>query len=264
MTEAFYERMDENRFRPTRWTRGPWGPQSQHGGPPAALLGRAIENLQEADGFGVARIVLDILRPVPLEPLDVTARIVRPGRSVQLAEALLERNGESIVRASAWLIRESDTLAIATEVSDPPPGPDQGTEVPLFATGYEGYLQAMEWRFVGGFFLEPGPATTWLRMRWDLVGGEPPSPLVRVLTAVDSASGISAALDFRDWLFVNPDLSVYLTRMPRGEWICLDAATTIDERGIGVAASTIHDAHGPIGRSLQSLFVSERTGSSTT
>jgi hypothetical protein len=259
MNEAFYEQVDENTFRPTVWTRGPWGPTSQHGGPPAALLGRAIEQLPGLEAFSPARIVLDILRPVPLEPMRVTARVIRPGRSVQLAEALIEVNGEPVVSARAWLIRTGDTSEVATPVGPAPEPPDEGVEVPLFPTGYEGYINAMEWRFVNGFFMEPGPATAWLRMRARLVEGEETSALGRVLTAVDSASGISAALDFRDWLFVNPDLSVYLTRMPRGEWICLDASTTIDERGVGVANATLHDSERPIGRSLQSLFVSPRT-----
>jgi hypothetical protein len=258
MGEAFYEQLDENTFRPTVWTRGPWGPESQHGGPPAALLGRAIEQLPGLEGFSLARLVLDILRPVPLEAMHVAARVVRPGRSVQLVEAVIEVSGRPVVSARAWLIRTSDTSAVASPVGPTPEPPEEGEEVPLFPTGYEGYIQAIEWRFVHGFFMEPGPATAWLRMRTELVAGEETSPLARVLTAVDSASGISAALDFRDWLFVNPDLSVYLTRMPQGEWVCLEAATTIDEAGIGVAHATLHDSERPIGRSLQSLFVSPR------
>lgn len=259
MSEAFYEAIDEQTFRPTAWTCGPWGPDSQHGGPPAALLGRSIEGLNEGTELAVTRITFDILRPLPIEPMRVVTRVVRPGRRVQLAEAELRIGEEPLMRASAWSIRRQDDATEATGVAGAPEPPSGGETVPLFATGYEGYLQAMEWRFVEGSFLEPGPATAWLRMDRSLVNGETPSPLTRVLTASDSASGISAALDFRDWLFVNPDLSVYLTRVPRGEWVCLEAATSIDSDGVGVTTSTIFDEHGAIGRGLQSLYVAPRS-----
>ena len=256
VSESFYERIDEHEFRSTIWTRGPWGPGSQHGGPPSALLAREIEAVHGRDDLVVARIVLDILRPVPIEPLRASARVTRPGRSVVLVEGALETGEGAVMRASAWLIRTQDTAVGATPSDAAPPAPAEAHEVPVFPTDYEGYLQAMEWRFVSGAFLEPGPATAWLRMRKTLVDGEEPSPLARVLAAADSASGISAALDFGSWVFVNPDLGVYLSRMPTGEWICLEAETTIDERGVGLASSRIHDERGAIGRGQQSLYVS--------
>ena len=50
----------------------------------------------------------------------------------------------------------------------------------------------------------------------------------------DSGNGISATVDFSRWVFINPDLSVYLHRLPEGEWVCLDAQTTIEPSGIGL------------------------------
>lgn len=258
MSEAFFEPLDDNTFHPTIWTRGPWGPTSQHGGPPAALLGRAIENANDRSNLSVARIVFDILRPIPLEPLRLSVEVVRPGRSVELVEAALSANGTDVMRASAWwIVAEERDLEPTPSVASPAP-PEDGVALSPFETGYEGYLQAMEWVFVDGAFLEPGPATAWMRMRLPLVPGEVPSPLTRVLVAVDSASGISSAVDFGKWLFVNPDLSVYLSRMPEGEWICLDAATTTEKHGIGLATSSIADRKGRIGRSMQSLFIAPR------
>ena len=78
---------------------------------------------------------------------------------------------------------------------------------------------------VGGGFLEPGPATVWMRMRQPLVAGEEPSPLQRTLVAADVGNGISAVLDWRRFLFINVDLTVHLERMPEGEWVCVDAVT---------------------------------------
>ena len=137
-------------------------------------------------------------------------------------------------------------------------GPQAGHEVDLFVSEEVHYLTAMEWRFVKGGFVEPGPATAWARMRVSLVDGEEVSPLTRVLALADSGNGISASIDFARWVFVNPDLSVYLHRLPEGEWICLDAETTIEPSGIGLATSILSDRSGVIGRGAQSLFLGPR------
>jgi hypothetical protein len=116
----------------------------------------------------------------------------------------------------------------------------------------------MEVRFAAGSFLEPGPATAWMRMTVPLVADEEITPLTRVLTAADSGNGVSAALDFHRYVFVNADLTVSLHRHPEGEWVCLDARTMVDGAGIGLAESALHDEKGPLGRSTQSLYVAAR------
>ena len=113
----------------------------------------------------------------------------------------------------------------------------------------------MEWRSVGGGFLEPGPATVWMRMRQPLVAGEEPTPLQRALVAADVGNGISAVLDWRRYLFINVDLTVHLERMPEGEWVCVDAVTCPQPNGIGTAESVLSDQRGRIGRAVQTLLI---------
>jgi hypothetical protein len=116
----------------------------------------------------------------------------------------------------------------------------------------------MESSFLHGGFTALGPATVWLRMRVPLVAGEAPSAWQRVLVAADSASGVSATLDFTRYVFVNPDLTVHLHRQPLGEWVCLDARSVVEPSGVGLATSTLFDEHGPLGTSLQSFYVAAR------
>ena len=116
----------------------------------------------------------------------------------------------------------------------------------------------MDYRFIAGRFLEPGPATVWMRMRQPLVAGENPSPLQRVLVAADSGNGVSATLDWSRYLFINVDLSVHLHRLPVGEWVCLDAVTLPESHGVGLADTALFDERGPLGRALQTLLVRER------
>jgi hypothetical protein len=260
MSDAFFEVLGPDRFLATELTRGPWDAGLQHAGPPAALLGRAVEGHGDPAGRQVARITFEILRPLPIAELAVATRTLRGGRSVELVEASLSAGGTEVLRATALRIRAAAGLDLPAGLVPGPrlAGPEAGRVEPFFPTGQEvGYHTAMESRFVAGSFLEPGPATVWMRMRHPLVPDEPPSPLSRVLIAADSGNGVSAALDFRDWRFINPDLTVYLLRHPVGEWVALEATTTATA-GIGLADTTLHDHQGPIGRSTQALFVDRR------
>jgi hypothetical protein len=251
---AFYTR-DGDRFVPTDSTRGPWDPGAQHAGPPAALLARAIERCEPREGLRVGRITIEILGPVPLEPLVAQARVARPGRTVEMLEASLAGPGGEVMLARAWRLAAGD-LALSTG-GERPPGPEQGRPSDFPVTGHDfGYHAAMDYSFVRGGFRQPGPATVWMRMGLPLVEGEEPGPLERVLVAADSGNGVSAALDWREHLFINTELSVHLLRPPDGDWVCLDAITHVD--GLGLAETTLWDERGRIGRAAQILLVRPR------
>jgi len=253
---AFYRR-EGAQFAATEYTRGPWDPGAQHAGPPSALIARELERCEPREGARIGRITIEILKPVPLARLSVEARVARPGRSVELLEASLSGPDGELMRARAWRL-----LAGEVRLDEPDPGaapapPESGATRAFFPTGEGlGYHTAMEYRFVRGSFLEPGPATVWMRMQVPLVEGEEPSPLERVLVAADSGNGVSAALDWTSYLFINTDLSVHLLREPVGEFVCLDAVTHVD--GLGLADTALWDERGRLGRSAQTLLVRAR------
>jgi hypothetical protein len=257
---AFYE-PDGDVYVATELTRGPWDPGAQHAGPPSALLAREIELMPDSERFQVGRITFEILRPVPIAPVRISTRVLRPGRRVQLVEAELSVDGDVLMRATAWRLEiaavELPTGAVAA--LEPPPAPERGSEADFFPTEQEhGYHSAMEVRFLEGGFMKLGPAIVWLRMRQPLVGDEVPSPLQRVLVAADVGNGVSATLDYRRYVFINVELTVHLERMPVGEWICVDAVTLPRPTGIGIAESVLSDREGRIGRAAQTLVVSAR------
>lgn len=260
MPEAFYEAAGDG-FAATELTRGPWDPEAQHAGPPSALIGRQLELLPDAAEFQLGRLTFEILGPVPIGTVSVETRVARPGRRVQLVEAELAVDGRARMRARGWRLRrgELDLPAEAIVADPPPPPPEEASGGGFFPTGQEhGYHTGMEARFLEGGFLEPGPARVWLRMRRPLLAGEEPTPLQRTLIAADIGNGISSALDFRRWVFINVDLTVQLERLPAGEWICIDAVTRPHENGIGSSDSVLADGAGRIGRAMQTLVFSER------
>lgn len=257
--ETFFEPRGEQ-YLLTELARGPWSPDLAHGGPPAALLGRAMEACAKGETpLRAARVTFDLLRPVPLGLVSVSAEVVRRGKAVVLVAASLRAGDKELVRASALFIRT--TPVALPPLQEPPmtlPAPEACAPRPFpFFVAKVGYHTAMETRVARGEF-GAGAMAIWMRMRHPLVPGEEPSPLQRVLIAADSGNGVSFALDVTRYTFVNPDLTVHLHRLPEGEWVALDAVTRVHGDGVGLAESALDDARGPIGRGLQSLLVERR------
>jgi hypothetical protein len=250
---------DGDVFVPTGHARGPWDRNAQHGGPPAALLARAVEALEAPAPMNVVRMTLELLRPVPLTPLRVTTRVLRPGRRVQLVEATLHSGDVEVAKAAALRIRSEEAPPPPGQEDSPPPwpGPEAGDEQrpPI---DYESFpTTGAELRFVRGAFAQRGPATVWIRLAVPVIPDEEPTALMRVVAAADFGNGVSAVLDWDD-LFINPDLTVYLHRPLVGEWVCLDARTRIGA-GSGLASSGLYDRRGSIGLAAQALYVERRT-----
>jgi hypothetical protein len=237
----------------------PWGPTSQHGSPPAALLTRAIERLDTGADRVVGRITVELLGPVPVGELSVEAHVVRPGRNLELCEAAMYdvERGRAVARAAAWRF-PAGVEGPRPESEPPPHRPADGEEQGTPAAWSPGYVQAMEWRWVKGAVTEPGPAVVWMRPRVGLVEGEETTPLQALMTCVDSASGASSELHPARWGFQNPELTVHLLRPPVGTWFCLDAETTLGSGSIGLATSTVYDEQGLVARSAQALLTLPR------
>lgn len=251
--------LDGDVVRPTQLARGPWSPDAMHGGAPAALLARVVERHDPGPATFVARLTIDLLRPVPLAPLEIAVRTSRPGKKVQWVEAALIADGVEVVRASALRLRTSDELDLPLPAPPgrqlPLPGASRAFEIQFASGASIGFWAAMDVRQAAGSWTEPGPGAVWFRLRVPVVAGETPTPLQRVAAAADFGNGVSAALPRGEYLFINPDLSIHLHRYPAGEWVGLEAATAAEPVGVGLAVSRLHDEHGPIGTSLQSLLV---------
>ncbi len=268
--DAIFE-PDGEALVPTVLARGPWDPTAMHGGPPSALLMRAVEAAEAPDGvtMTVARLTVELLRPIPLEPLVVRTEVVRPGKRIQLIEAAIfhAARGAELVRGRALRIREApvplpyeDPVRGPLLVAEPPPAPPETgvPSAPHLETDIAFHQDAIELRFVEGMWNEPGPATMWGRLLVPLVAGEEPSPLQRTAALSDMGNGVSGVVDFDTHMFINPELSIHLWRPPASEWIALRCRSDVGRRGVGLAQSSLFDADGRFGSASQSLLVDTR------
>ncbi|MFD1372704.1 thioesterase family protein [Actinoplanes sichuanensis] len=260
MDGAFYVRVGDDEFASTEATTSPWDPRMQHGGPPAGLLARAVEMTRPDADMPIARLTVDMLGPIPQGRIRTEARILRPGRRVEMIEAKLFADDRLAVTATAWRIQNQKNISEGYAQSTPPP-PLPGPQPQEFFTGISpdwGYGNAIEWRFVDGSFTEPGPVSLWARVRLPLVAGETPSTIQHLAVLADSTNGVSGLVPLDDWLFIPPTMTMTVARPPEGPWLHLAAHTTIAPHGTGVAQGTIRDPQGLVAVVDQPLLVRPR------
>jgi Thioesterase-like superfamily len=267
---------DGDHVTPTEHARGPWDPQALHGGAPAALLTAAFERMEPGSELRIARLGFEFLRPIPFAPLTPSTRIVRAGRRVQELAGELRAGEQLVCRASALRVREvPGDLPVSARPQEeeeeeeeestphpharlPPPESGEAVRFALDDSDRASFAAtAMEMRWLS----DPralGAARVWMRLRHPLLPGEPLTPLTRLAATADFSNGVSAALAFEHFLFINADLTIHLQRPPLGEWIGLDARTLLHGGGTGLAESVLHDEHGRVGRAFQTLVVQSR------
>jgi hypothetical protein len=257
--EAIY-RVEGANVQTSAFAGGPWDPKLQHGAAPSSLICWAVERLPSPVPMRVARLTVDLMRPVPVAPLTIETGILREGKKIQLVEVRLLANGTEVVRATALRIRREERTLPSPAAT--PPHEMRGPEVlrdPMTAgMDRTPFLSAISMRIARGSFQLPGPAAVWYRAVRPIVEGEPISPLMRAAIAADFCNGTSSVLDFRQWTFINGDLTLSLAREPVGEWILLDAVSWIGPDGAGLAMARLADTKGYFGRCTQSLVIEKR------
>lgn len=262
---AAYSRTDSNRFVSHELARGPWDPAHQHAGPPSALVCRAVEHAASAHGLTqLSRLTTNLLRPVPLDALEVRLHEDYVGKNAGHFSGELVAGGKVVLRFTALAQRENPVALPADLPGHPWPQAPRSPEMsepacmPFAQDGHRGYANLIENRVARGTLFQ-GPCAIWFRLRHPLVLGEDPSPFQRTAVAADSGNGISAILDFRRFSFINSDLTINWFRRPQGPWICLDAQTWVGDQGCALTESALYDSMGLMGRATQSLSIRSRS-----
>lgn len=238
---------------------GPWDPSMQHGSAPSALVTWLAEAVPTAEPMQISRVTIDLLRPVPVAPLTYETEILRAGRKIQLVGVKLLANGVVVVNATVLKIRVA-ALDLPPEVADAPLDVMLPEQARLLDTSKlnNAFVSGMSMRSVSGGMRSLGPGAVWYRLDRSIVEDAPISQVMRAVVASDFSNGTSSVLNFKDWTFINADLSVNLSRPPVGDWILLNAESWIGPNGAGIAASRLADINGYFGRAIQTLVIERR------
>ena len=248
---------------PTELCEGPWSPDAQHGSAVAAVLARAIESVETPVPMRPARFTVDLLSPVPLEPMRQVTRVVKAGKRIAVIDAELHHGDRIAARAGCLLMRAGASYPLEGAPGAPPDlasPPTEESEPP----------SAGPIRASSGSPASPGPCTSCAPAaptsvvcrrrsgsdcgaRW--APREPVTPFQLAATASDMGSMLGGYLDFQQWRTINADITMHLLRMPAGDRIGLDGEFRADPGGVGMSAATMFDADGLFARMTSSTYV---------
>src|SRR6476469_7226357 len=151
-------RVDGNHVVTSPDAAGPWDPRMQHGSAPASLVVWAAEAVPTPVPMRIARVTIDLMRPVPVAPLTLETEVLREGRKIQLCAVRLLA-GDALVVGATILKIKMQALSLPSEVADVAldlPGPDQARdEQPSVSSSP--FVTGISMRAARGRFGLPGP-----------------------------------------------------------------------------------------------------------
>jgi hypothetical protein len=250
---SYFARTGEHTWRATHHTSGAWRTDEQHIAPALGLLTHLVETdrvVRRGDDLVVSRLSFDILGTVPVAEVETSVRVLRPGRTIELVEATMSHGGRVALVLRAWLLQPGDTSTCVGSALPAIPGPDETPAWDPTSVWPGGFIASVQVRRAQ---VEPGRARFWVRTDVPLVEDEPVGDLARFVGLLDISNGMTVRADPRELLFPNVDLTAHLFRQPRGPWVGFDTTVSFGPGAVGLTSSVLHDEHGPVGTSAQSL-----------
>jgi len=242
--EPFFTR-DGARLIPNLCARGPWTAGSLHGRVVIGLLAAEIERQHGDPAYMPARLTVDLYKSPTMAPLEVVTRVIRDGHRIKVVDAEMFSEGQSAGRASCQFLRRTANppgeVWSSPEWDAPRPQaiPDPG-DIPATMNGM------WSLRPISGTIGVYGQRRTWMREVRALVGGEPLTPFARVAVGADYASPLANAGD-QGLGYINSDLTLYLHRLPAGEFVGYQSIAHGATDGVAVGHCDLYDENGRIG-----------------
>jgi hypothetical protein len=254
---------DGDGFVGTILTQGGWDPGAQNGAVVLALLGHQLEDVPTLAPMGLARLTVDLVRPVPIGVrLDVHVEVVREGKKLQVVLLELRAGDVLHVRATALRLRVTDLGAEGAALLPPTPTVEDAPALPPpadcprvgEAAGAPGFLRGIEMRRAAGLGV-------WIRLAVPVVAGEPIRATSRLTAGFDFAQLINAEVEraMPVMTMINPDVSAHVLRPPTGDWTAVTGRTTFAPTvGRGLSSATLSDAAGPFALASTTQLVQPR------
>ena len=253
--KAFFRRSGDH-YVANDPSRGPWSEDACHAGPVTAVIARELE--QAVTDKQLVRLTVVFRRPVPMSGFSISAEPEREGRNVTEANARLIGSDGRVCAVASSLHLSTIPDAEFPNASIPAPDFDEAKpggfpvekavhDLPYFNSG-------IEVAYPPGESPSFGPTTLWMRTL-PIVEGERPSPFQSLCPLADCGNGTSRNGGFELASFVNPDLTVVISRVPVSEWLASSAVSFWESNGLGMSQAQLYDTQGAIGYALQTLVV---------
>ncbi|WPR63122.1 thioesterase family protein [Glutamicibacter protophormiae] len=256
--DFYFESLGEGRYRSSWHAQGAWNAHEQHMAPASGIMAHELEQFQPRSDMRIARLSFEIHGLIHAGEFEITTRMVRPGRTIELIEAEMTAKGRTSIVAQAWRVITGDSSAVAGVEDAPVVGPQDCEVLEISKLWPGGYIKSVEMRAAEG--RRPGKGIAWLRTPYDLVDAHNASLMSRLIGLVDTANGVAPRVEpgAGQWMFPNLDLQIHMYRAPAGEWLGLEAQQSYGTDGIGLTSTVLHDESGPFGRAEQILTVRSR------
>jgi len=254
--KAFFSSVDGDWFTPNAEARGPWSEDACHAGPPTGLIARALEKV--VTDKPLTRLTVNLLRPIPMAGFRIAAQVTKNGRVSAISSAeLIDAQGRVCASANALHLAAQGGGYLACPPADSPdldsakPGnfPMQSVSHSLLC-----FSNGIEVMYPPGEEGSLGPTTMWMRTL-PLLEGEIPSDFQRLCPLADCGNGLSRNAELTDAMFMNPDITIAVHRLPESDWLASRATSYWQSTGVGLSEATLFDQKGPIGTAIQTLVV---------
>jgi hypothetical protein len=254
---------DGDGFVGTILTQGGWDPGAQNGAVVLALLGHCLEDVPTLVPMGLARLTVDLARPIPIGVrLDVRSTIVREGKKLQIVLLELEAGDLVHVRATALRLRMDDLGDEGAALLDGAPTADPAATLPPpercgrlgEAEGAPGFLRGIEMR-------KAPREGVWIRLAVPVVAEQPIRATSRMTVGFDFAQLINADMEraMGALTMINPDVTAHVLRPPTGDWIAVTGETRFHAPvGRGISSATLSDGDGLFAVASTSQLVQRR------
>ncbi|WP_238423163.1 acyl-CoA thioesterase domain-containing protein [Gordonia sp. 'Campus'] len=259
---AFFEPIDaptgEFRYRPTTFAASLWAPGTLNGPAVCGLAARAVEMEYGDDEFVPARCTIDLFKAARDITTSTRVRPVRSGGRIRVVDVEVVQHP---VDADEVIVARGTTVFLRTSSNPPgerwhrspesvtfrPPATTADDLSPRFASD-DAQDSVGHWEKDMSKHQNGHRKRMWTRAA-PIVVGEQPTPFQRAVVSAESASLVS------NWGttgigFINCDLTVAISRLPRGERVGVEADVHVEDDGVSVSNAGLYDADGMFGTAL--------------
>ncbi len=266
-TQDYFFKHDGELYSPQTTAGGPWSESMQHGGPVNAIIAMSVEAVANEIEMDVVRLTIDILKPVPMQPVQVKSHLIRKGGKMAVVDTFLTVVGsdEPVASGRAVLLRAMPGKESMIDTAGPCPESRHTLLIePWLPANIAAQLPPGLHHLIQFYpSLNKERPACWVNGAANMLQDRAMTSLEHCATTADMTTVLATRmqatqtgnLSFDVAQIMNTNTSIHFSRLPVGEWFAYTDHFIQVCGGYGVAACVIYDEQGCIGKVTQNLIV---------